>query len=371
MIRRCVTRAAVSPSERENGPRTGASTVLEMTNNDVSGLAVTQEHEVFPVTSSVVSASEVLEEVTHRYRLVQPTTCRLLRRGLHDTYLITAFGERYVARLYRTGSRSSSDVGYELDFLTHLARKGVSVSRPVPDGDGRSMQLLSAPEGPRLFVIFTYASGARVRWDEMESRLAGRLLSEIHAASSDLVSAHARDGFDLEYLIDRPMASLRPFMSHRRNDWTYLSALVERIRARLAGLASDLDWGVCHGDFGAKNIHIDQGRRLTAFDFDRCGPGWRAFDFALILWAASGRKRPEMWRAFLAGYLERRNLSAADLAAMPLFHALARLGSLGLLATHANAWGKLRVDDTNLDGSLAFFRKWDAEYSAPGGSVQG
>jgi Ser/Thr protein kinase RdoA (MazF antagonist) len=327
--------------------------------------------EVFPVTYSVVAPADVLDEIKRHYRIAQPTACCLLRRGLHDSYLVTAPGDRYVARLYRTGARSSSDVGYELDFLTHLARKGVSVSRPVPDGDGRSMQLLSAPEGPRLFVIFTYASGARVRWDEMESRLAGRLLSEIHATSSDFVSAHARDGFDLEHLIDRPMTSLRPFLSHRRNDWGYLSALVERIRARLTALASDLDWGVCHGDFGAKNIHIDQGRRLTAFDFDRCGPGWRAFDFALVMWAASGRKRPEMWRAFLAAYLERRNLSAADLAAMPLFHALARLGSLGLLATHANAWGKLRVDDTNLDGSLGFFRQWEAEYSALEGSVQG
>jgi Ser/Thr protein kinase RdoA (MazF antagonist) len=341
-----------------------------MANNDASEVAVTQEYEVFPVTYSVVSPSDVLEEARRRYRLVEPTTCRLLRRGLHDTYLITALEERYVARLYRTGSRSSSDVGYELDFLTHLAQKGVSVSRPVPDREGRSMHVLSSPEGPRPFVIFTYASGARVRWDESESRLAGWLLSEIHAASADFVSAYTRAAFDLEYLVDRPLAALRPFLTRRQNDWTYLCVLVERIRASLALLAPDLDWGACHGDFGAKNIHIDQRRRLTAFDFDRCGPGWRAFDFALVMWAANGRKRPEMWRAFLAAYLERRNLSAADLAAMPLFHALARLGSLGLLATHADTWGILRVDDTNLDGSLAFFRQWEAEYAALHGSMR-
>jgi Ser/Thr protein kinase RdoA (MazF antagonist) len=340
-----------------------------MSKDDDGKFTAGQGKAVFPVTYSVMSPADVLAEAKRVYRIALPATCRLLRRGLHDTYLISSCGERYIARIYRAGSRSSSDVGYELDLLMHLSQKGVSVSRPIADEEGRLMRLLSAHEGLRPFVVFTYAHGERLSWDEVDTRLAGRLLAQIHSASADFVTTHMRAAADLEHLVDRPMSAIRPFLVHRRSDWAYLAALASRIRAHLADRAHDLDWGVCHGDFGAKNVHIDPHGKLTAFDFDRCGLGWRAFDFALIMWAATGRNRPDMWRSFLAAYLEDRSLSTADLAAMPLFHGLARLGSLALFARHASTWGRKFVD-SNLDDNLAFFRLWEAENSAVHSAVQ-
>jgi Ser/Thr protein kinase RdoA (MazF antagonist) len=62
------------------------------------------------------------------------------------------------------------------------------------------------------------------------------------------------------------------------------------------------------------------------------------------------------------GYAEARPLGAADLAAVPLFHALCHLANLGLLAQNAADWGTLRLSDWLLDRELAFFRRWEAEH---------
>ena len=68
-----------------------------------------------------------------------------------------------------------------------------------------------------------------------------------------------------------------------------------------------------------------------------------------------------MREAFLEGYATRRSLHDADLQVLPLFHALARLGSLGMLAANASAWGRLCLHDESIDGALAFFRAWEDE----------
>src|SRR5439155_6307555 len=125
----------------------------------------------------------------------------------------------------------------------------------------------------------------------------------------------------------------RPFLAHRPDEWNYVQGLGDRLRTCAeAAIRMGLEWGICHGDYGAKNIHITEDQTLTVFDFDRCGPGWRAYDFALIQWGAMGRNKNHMWDAFLQGYTERRCMAEADLAAVPLFHALCHLASLGVYA---------------------------------------
>jgi Ser/Thr protein kinase RdoA (MazF antagonist) len=225
--------------------------------------------------------------------------------------------------------------------------------------------LVAVPEGTRPLVVFSYARGVPLAWTETQSQLAGRLLASIHTAADDFVSRHTRADLDLDYLVDRPLRTLRRFLMHRPDDWVYLETLAERLRRSVSGLREHLRWGVCHGDFGAKNIHTDEAHTLTVFDFDRCGPGWRAFDFALVMWAATGRKRKDIWHSFLRGYQETRILGAADLEAVPLFHALAQLSGLGLIAKHADTFGRLRIDDVNLDAWLTFFRRWEMEQATP------
>jgi Ser/Thr protein kinase RdoA (MazF antagonist) len=317
----------------------------------------------FPVTFSILSAEALLAEVARIYAVDAPQTCQLLQRGLNDTYLVRTQGDRYIARVYRAGWRTWSEIAYELELLTHLAGKGVSVSVPIPARDGTLIRALPAPEGTRHLVLFTYAEGTPLSWDqEAHCYRAGRLLAAIHAASDDFVSRHARCSLDLVYLIDRPLTAIRPFLAHRPEDWRYLEALATRLRDQVEGMAAGLDWGVCHGDFGANNIHGDEDRRLTIFDFDFCGPGWRAFDFVAAHRLAVHDDTNAIWRPFVRGYAEIRHPGETDLATVPLFNGLCRLRSVGLHAGKVVEVGTSRVGDWYLDRELAFFRKWGAEH---------
>jgi Ser/Thr protein kinase RdoA (MazF antagonist) len=318
---------------------------------------------LFPVIYSIPAAEALLAEVARVYAIDTPVTCQLLRRGLHDTYLVTTRDDRYIARVYRMGGRSLPEIAYELELLAHLAVKGVSVSLPIAARDGARSRPLLAPEGTRQLVLFTYAAGQPLSWNEEEHcYLAGRVLAAIHAASEGFVSQHVRFALDLAYLIDAPLAAIRPFLAHRPEDWRYLEGLAGRLRARVEAVAGrGLEWGVCHGDFGG-NIHIAADQTPRVFDFDFCGPGWRAYDFVAAYGFSTGWNRSGIWGAFLRGYTATRRLGAVDLAAVPLFRAISRLWSLGLRAENAIHRGALSVTPGHLDQRLTFFRKWEAEH---------
>jgi Ser/Thr protein kinase RdoA (MazF antagonist) len=319
---------------------------------------------MYQVTYSILSADALKAEVAQAYGIDMPVSCQLLRRGLHDTYLLTTEDSRYIARVYRVRWRTPSDVAYELELLAHLATQGVSVAVPIPTRGGCLSRQLAAPEGTRQLVLFPYIEGTPLSWNEEEHcYLAGKLLASIHTASEDFASRHARFRLDLRYLIDAPLAAIRPFLAHRPEDWSYLEWLAGRLRARAAAaVGAGLDWGVCHGDWSSARIHISDGPTCTALDFDHCGPGWRAYDLAAIQWVGMGDDTGRIWASFMKGYTETRPLAAAELAALPLFHATCHLAMLGSYAENVDDWGALRLGDPLFDWELTFFREWEAKH---------
>ena len=318
----------------------------------------------FPVAHSVLSAHAVLTEADGTFAIAPPSTCQLLRRGFNDTYLLQSRDERCIARVYRAQWRTPSDIAYELELLLHLAAKGVSVSTPIATRDGNLLRRLSMPEGTRFLALFTYAKGTPLRWTEEHSFLAGRLLAAIHAASDGFVSRHERFRLDLEYLMDRPLAAIRPFLRHRPEDWSFLESLAGKLRIRAEeAVRAGLDCGVCHGDFGGNvNINVAGELRLTAFDFDFCGPGWRAYDFVPAKRIATGRNNSRIWESFLAGYAERRSLAAADQEAVALFDGINRLWSFGLRVNSVGLRGIETVEHGALDRRLSVLREWRGEH---------
>jgi Ser/Thr protein kinase RdoA (MazF antagonist) len=317
--------------------------------------------DLFQVIRSILSPRALLAEVARRYALV-PTTCRLLKRGLNDTYHVTAVDGQYILRVYRAEWRSASAIEYELELLCHLASRGVSVAVPLRTKEDQLVWSVSAPEGMRHVVLFSYAHGTRVSWtSEDDANLIGRVAAAIHTASDDFVSEHSRPPIDLAYLIEAPLVAIRPFLAHRPDDLAFLEQFAGRLKARGDELDA-LDWGVCHGDFGPKNIHVATDRSLTVFDFDLCGPGWRAYDLALIQWVATDHQTDGLWEAFLRGYASVRPLSADDVNAIPFFHAAAHVASLGLFAENVGDWGSADMSDWLFDRELKFFRRWADEH---------
>ena len=318
-----------------------------------------------PVTYSILDAHALAALVEKAYAIGPPLSCELLLPSMNDTYLVSSADRRYILRVYRASWRSASDIAYELDLLIYLGARGVRVSVPIAAQDGCLFRSLMAPEGTRHIALFTYAEGEPLTWENVDQcRKAGQLLAAIHAVSDDYVNPGTRTALEGGQLIDRPVAALAPFFAHRTEDWTYLTAFSTKLRDRLDAVADVLNWGVCHGDFGGGNASVDA-TGPTAFDFDLCGPGWRAFDLAAIQLVASSKKNPAIWDVFVSGYRERRSLSPADLSAATLFCPIHRLWRLGLQAEHAQEWGVVRLSDAVMDRELRAFRTWEAENGTP------
>lgn len=316
-----------------------------------------------PVTHSVLSPTALLDEIARAYALGTPSSCRLVELGLNDTYLLSAAGVPYIVRVYRAGWRSAADVDYELQLLLHLADRSVPVSVPVADAEGLVTRALPASEGTRLMAIFSYAPGVTFHWRTRESSSrAGRLLGAIHAAADEFAGNPARVRLDLDELVDRPLELLAPLLDDRSGARAYLERLASRLRHRVEDLAGALDWGPCHGDFGAANLHVDDGGTLTAFDFDFCADGWRAYDWVIARWHARGQRDDGLWRAFLRGYAEVREVGGPDLAAVPLFDALRHLWSMGLRVRNVAYRGSHALGDSYLAYRLESFRRWEARH---------
>jgi len=318
-----------------------------------------------PVLHSVISPRTVLAHVSRYFSVQAPATCHLIKQSLNETYLIRQPERSFIARAYAT-RRPASEIAYELDLLTHLASRNVRVPAPVAANDGKLAVALGAPEGDRAIALFPYAEGAQFACkDAAQCRLAGRLLARVHDASDAFKSSHWRRRLDVDFLIDDPLHAIRPFLAHRPADLDHLENLGARLRARLTGLAAaGLDWGVCHGDFGAKNIHDGGGETdATIIDFDSCGEGWRAYDFAPIR-RATLNENEELWNAFLVGYGDVRPIRAVDLQAVSLFRLLRHLSMLGVFARNVDVWGVVRLDDSSLDRWFRTLRAWDAHQAS-------
>jgi Ser/Thr protein kinase RdoA (MazF antagonist) len=344
---------------RAPGPEEGKQDAVTFRESTVS------RSQDMAIAYSILSADALMKKVADAYAIDPPTACHLVRRRRHDTYRLVTRAARYIVRIYRTGSRSVDEVAYELDLVNHLAAKGVGVAVPVPTKHGHLVLSIPAPEGPRQLVVFTYVSGESLSASNPEHcYLAGRLLAALHAASDDFISPHARQLLDLALLIDEPVAALEPFLSSRPSDLAYLQGAASRLRNEVAAAASrGLHWGVCQGDFEAKNILITADRRATVFNFDGCGSGWRAYDLAGDSWSTS--LESGSWDAFVSGYVESRPLAAADLTAVPLFRAIRHLARLGNVAQKVDQLGTRRLSNGILDDWLTVFRHWEAVSDMP------
>jgi Ser/Thr protein kinase RdoA (MazF antagonist) len=324
----------------------------------MSAVSDQQSYELSPQT--------LLSEVASSYDLAVPCECVLINAGLNDVYLIKTSSDPVILKIYRAGWRTRSEVHYEVDVLLHLGRKGVPVSLPLARRDGSFTKSWPGPDGLSHAVLFAYAKGeAAGRVDERYCYLFGRAAAEVHHATDDFASPHARFYLDLEHLLSQPLDALEPLLESRPEAWSYLTGLARRLREELASLpAGAMDWGCCHGDLAPNNAHLSEDG-LTLFDFDCGGPGWRSYDIALFrTFLADERQQyvnhERLWEAFLSGYQERRPVDAVGLRAVSLFVAMRQIWVLGVHARLALASGFGRLPPF-FEGMLEFLQEWEEQ----------
>jgi Ser/Thr protein kinase RdoA (MazF antagonist) len=92
---------------------------------------------------------------------------------------------------------------------------------------------------------------------------------------------------------------------------------------------------------------------VTLFDFDLCGPGWRAYDVGTVLIDTDAATAV----AFREGYEAVRPLAPVEEALLPWMQMAQQIWMLGMRAWHVNAWGSSYVADHFVDGVLDALRE--------------
>lgn len=316
---------------------------------------------VIAVARSVFDADALRTWAVERYALTGPVRCRFLRAGMNDTYLLEDAARRSVLRVYREGWRSNDAIAGEVGFLHRLAAAGIAVAAPLADRDGQEIAALAAPEGTRFAVRFSYADGALPCADTENSRLLGQALADLHTAADRLSLAGLRPALDLGVLLHQPLATLLHALANRVDAVAFLDSFAAWLGAAVRERAPLLDRGPLHGDPHEGNARIDAGGRVTWFDFDLCGDGWRAYDLAVYRMTMRVRGGTEGWAAFLNGYQQRRRLAPADETAVPIFVAIRDIWQLAYHLGNAQGGGEWWLDDAYIERRLLLMRDWARE----------
>jgi Ser/Thr protein kinase RdoA (MazF antagonist) len=298
------------------------------------------------IARSFIAAESVAELVAAEYDCPPPVSARLFTKMLrtqdNDHYLVTTGdGAQYAFRIYQQGDRFrrvESDYLYEMDWLNFLRERELPVSYPITRRDGGMVGRLDAPEGLRYYAMFSLAHGDPLSLKDPEQLYTmGETMARIHVASNDFTSAHAHKPIDFAYLLDRPLERIRRLWTEDRiGDLDLVLTAAEEARDELGGLIDQFPadgWGPIGGDFHQSSVYFDETNRPTFFNFDLCGPGWRAYDIAAFLSNANLMHAPEeRAEAFFAGYFAVRQLSDAEHAAISPFLTIRRVWLMGAFA---------------------------------------
>lgn len=289
-----------------------------------------------PVIHSLPSGKALIEKILCHYPIAKPQKCKLYKRGLNDTYLVEAEqNSQYILRVYRHGWRTQAAIDFELELLSYLHERNLPVAYPIAKKMGGFIEAIACPEGKRYAAVFSYAPGRAIgkNINSKQSQQLGEVVATIHQKTDNFTSCFTRPELTSEHLLDWAMEAIVPLFQHRSRDIDYLFKQSTQIKEQLIELAlpqAPSTYGVCIGDVHSENAHFTE-NQPTLFDFDQCGYGWRVFDIAKFIhttyrWELDASIR----ESFLHGYQQIRQLSHAEIDAIPIFIKAAHIWVMGI-----------------------------------------
>lgn len=281
---------------------------------------------IFPATYSTLCPIALSELIAEKYGL-KNVQCKLLVRGVGDTYGVESEEDRFILRIYRSSHRSLDHIKEEVRLLQALKDAHVSVSYPITDISGDNILKLEAIEGVRHAVLFSYAKGRVARlMNDNQFRALGNEMARFHNVSAHFKVEYERWNFDLQTTVFKPLERLKPVFKENPEDYEWLQNIAVEIERKLTKFdTSTFSKGYCHFDFLPKNFHFDHDT-VTLFDFDFMGYGWLVNDIMtfwihFVLDVSAGRMTNEefqrAYQIFLDGYGEYRSVSSQELASIP------------------------------------------------------
>lgn len=314
----------------------------------------------FPVLQSTLSPSHLAHWIATQYGWDQ-VRCQVLKTTMNHTYRVQAAEQKAVLRVYAHAHRSELEISEELRVLQLLHEAGLAVSYPIATSDGRLVQLLPAPEGPRAAVLFSFAEGAKLRFLSPElSRQIGVLMGKFHQIGSG--RSLRRISYTSQVLVDRAIQALQDRFPESIAELEYMRACTVPI-AGMFDARTALQQGIVHLDLWYDNMSIDAQGQICLFDFDNLGNGPLVLDLGyycmqLFFIEADKADYERKKAAFLEGYQSVMAVSDAELQWIPYAGLAIWLHYLGLQAERFDYSGNLFVSANYIKMYLGRAKEW-------------
>src|SRR5690606_26359831 len=154
---------------------------------------------------------------------------------------------------------------------------------PIADKSSEYIQEINAPEGKRFGVLFSYAKGTKTaKFSHKTSFLIGQALAKVHQSTENFELN--RMSYNSQTLLIKPLLRTKEFFNKTNSEIEFLEKLSALLTLKIQNIdKAKMRYGSVHLDVWFDNLHIDDEKKITFFDFDFCGNCYLCFDISYFL----------------------------------------------------------------------------------------
>lgn len=324
--------------------------------------------EKFPALNSTLSPNELGKLIQRKYGLNDTTECSIFRLAMNHLYMVHDDKNKYVFRIYTHNWRTYSEIEEELRLLLLLKEADRPVAFPIADQSNQFIQQIDAPEGTRFGVLFSYAKGIKTaKFSSQTSFQIGQALAKVHQSTENIELM--RMSYNAQNLLKNPVLRIKEFYSKNENEIEFLENLSAFLTLKLENIDKQtMRYGTVHLDVWFDNLHIDEEKEITFFDFDFCGNGYLCFDisyflFQLLATHLNEEEYQEKAESFIKGYEtvtkisaeEKEFLSYACLAVMTYY--------ISVQCDRFEYWTNIFLNEDHLKRMVGNLKRWMAYHN--------
>ncbi|REG98148.1 Ser/Thr protein kinase RdoA (MazF antagonist) [Flavobacterium aquicola] len=319
----------------------------------------------FSTINSTLSPNELGRLIQQKYELSDNTECSIFRLAMNHLYIVHDDEMKYVFRVYTYNWRTKLEIEEELRLLLHLKETNRQVAYPIADKLSEYIQEIEVPEGKRFGVLFSYAKGTKTaKFSHQASFLIGEALAKVHQ-STEYFELN-RIFYNSHNLLQISVLRTKKFFDKNINEIEFLEKLSAFLTPKIDNIDKQkMRYGSVHLDVWFDNLHIDDEKEITFFDFDFCGNGYLCFDISYFLFQLlSTNLNEEEYQvkaeSFLKGYETVTEISEEEKKFLPFACLAIMTYYISIQCDRFEYWTNIFLNEDHLKRIIGNLKRWIA-----------